>query len=74
MVTKAYMLQRDRPPGPAMRAFHRTVVPAAADAAAAGEAMLENLSRRLRPFPLPAVGVALLCGWVFGWGIRRPRA
>lgn len=66
MVNKAYMVGAKPPPRSAKRVLDQVITPAAIDAAAQGEAVLERISQATKAWPWTSLAGALFLGWIAG--------
>jgi hypothetical protein len=64
MVSRDYMLRRDRPPRSVKLTLDQVVIPAAIDAAAQVEAVAERLSNAVKRRPAPVLALVAFAAWL----------
>ena len=73
MVSSRYLTDKQRPPSEAKRAFDQKVIPAAIDAAAWGELVLEKFAQRARRQPFLVLGAVFGAGFLVSGLLSRQR-
>ena len=73
MVGPSYLLDKPAPPTALKRYVDQCLFPAAIDAAASVERVVERTAIAARATPWAALGLALIAGWMLAGLIAKPR-